>query len=87
MMLLGNNGIIRYKWNWSHTKHVSGTDYAGFRNRTAVIAAVIRMRRPIAPSKRERSPIGDAGFFGLASSGTIPAEFPRKHVCVSLRAI
>ncbi len=81
-MLLGNNGIIRYKWNWSHTKHVSGTDYAGFRNRTAVIAAVIHTRRPIAPSKRERSPIGDAGFFGLASSGTIPAEFPRKNVCV-----
>ncbi len=76
-MSLGNNGIIRYKWNWSHTKHVSGTDYA-----VAVVAAVIRMRRPIAPSKRESSPIGDAGFFGLASSGTIPAEFPRKNVCV-----
>ncbi len=63
-MLLGNNGIIRYKWNWSHTKHVSSKDYAGFWNRTAVIAAVIRMRRPIVPSKRERSPNGDAGFFG-----------------------
>ncbi len=82
-MLLGNNGIIRYKWNWSHTKHVSGTDYVGFRNRTAVVAVVIHIRIPIAPSKKERSPMGDAGFFGLASSGTIPAEFSaKKRVCV-----
>ncbi len=82
-MLLGNNVIIiRYKWNWSHTKHVSGTDYVGFWNKTAVVAAVIHIRRPIAPSKRERSPIGDVGFFVVASSVTKPAEFPRKHVCV-----